>query len=86
VIKWKKNWTLRKVVAVKKRAVIDEEIGEGPGNPEYMGKYAKAVSEVLNNLTQVEKKEYMGLVEEWNKSRPPTEVRIRLVTVKGWDT
>jgi len=48
-----------------------------------MGKYAKAVTEVLNNLTHGERREYMALAEEWNKSRPPTEVQIRSVPVKG---
>ena len=79
VIKWKKKWTMRKVVAVKKREEIDKEIGEAPGNPGYMGKYAKAVNEVLKGLSDTEKKEYMQLAEEWNKSHPPAEIQIRSV-------
>jgi hypothetical protein len=52
------------IVAAKKRAEIDEEIGEEPGHPGYMGKYVTALNEIVNGLTDEEKKEYMELANK----------------------
>jgi hypothetical protein len=65
------------VVGVEKRSEIDEIIGEKPGHPAYMGLYAKASNEVLENLSEETKREYMELGRKWNNSRPPRDVRMR---------
>jgi hypothetical protein len=82
MVTWKKNWTMRKVVGVKKRDQIDQEIGEKAGDSAYIVKYANALNAVLESLSEEEKRKYMDLAEEWNKSHPPKEVQIRSVTGK----
>ena len=82
VVKWKKHWTMRKVVAVKKRNQVDQAIGQDPGTPGYMQQYAGGLNEVLKSLSKEEEREYEQLAKEWNKSHPPREVQIRSVTSK----
>jgi hypothetical protein len=76
VVKWKKAWTMRKVVQVMKKAEINNEVGEAAGHPAYMRGYVRAVNEVISQLTDQEKREYTDMAKEWNKSRPPKEVQI----------
>ena len=76
VVKWKKAWTMRKVVQVMKKVEINREVGETAGDPAYMKGYVIGVSEVVRQLTDQEKREYMEMAKEWNKSHPPREVQI----------
>jgi hypothetical protein len=75
--KWKKEWTMIKVVKRKKREEIVKETGAVAGSPDYLRRYAGAVKEVLSRLTDEEKRMYMGLAREWNKSRPPRDIQLR---------
>jgi len=75
--KWTKKWNLRKVTAVMKREEIDGIIGEDAGSPKYLRGYAKAVNEVLEELTDEETKEYMQKAKEWNESSPPVDIQMR---------
>jgi len=68
---------LRKVVGVKKRDEIDQEIGVGAGQPDYMAGYAKGLNAVLGRMTEEEKRDYTEIANEWNKSHPPREVQAR---------
>lgn len=77
VEKWKKEWTMRKVVITMKRDEINKEIGVAAGSPEYLKGYAKGVNKVMGRLTDEQKREYMELAKEWNKSRPPMDIQIR---------
>lgn len=77
IVKWKKVWTMRKVVEVKRKAEINIQVGEAPGEPAYMEGYVRGVNAVVGQLTDQEKREYEEMAKEWNKARPPTEVQIR---------
>jgi hypothetical protein len=68
---------LRKVVGVKKREEIDQEIGVRAGEPGYMAGYAEALTTVLGRMTEEEKKEHTKIANDWNKSHPPREVQTR---------
>jgi hypothetical protein len=80
VMRWKKKWTMRKVVQRKEADEINRVIGEKPGSHCYMGKYAGAVTEVINGLSEETKAKYMELAKTWNKSVPPREVQIRFLS------
>lgn len=68
---------MRKVVKMMRRDEIDKEIGKVAGGPDYMKGYANGVNEVLKRLTDEEKKKYLELAKEWNKSRLPRDIQIR---------
>jgi hypothetical protein len=76
VPKWTKKWNSRKVAAVMKREEIDRIIGEEAGTSKYLAGYAKAVNEVLEDLTDEERMEYMQKAKEWNELSPPHDVQM----------
>jgi hypothetical protein len=79
VAKWKQKWTLRKVIQLKRRKEIDEEIGEPPGSKSYLQKYPGAVSTVMASVTDETKEYYMELAAKWNRAGPPKTIQRRCV-------
>ena len=65
------------MVKYKKQAEINGKISAPTGSKDYLGSYNLAVTEVLNELSEEEKKEYLALAGEWSKVQPPQEVQQR---------
>lgn len=59
------------------RQVINAQIDSRPGSGAYMSSYAHAVNNVIANLPDDTKVEYMRLAEKWNRSDPPQDVKGR---------
>ena len=79
-MRFKRKWTLRKVVEQKRRREINMEIGEEPGSGSYLSKYPGAVSTVLGRLSEETRTEYLEVAAKWNKLGPPRDVQIRYVS------
>jgi hypothetical protein len=65
------------VVKHKKQEEINSKIPAPTGSKDYLRSYNLAVTEVLNELSEEERKEYSALAMEWSNVRPPQEVQQR---------
>jgi hypothetical protein len=69
--KYKKVWKLRTVVAhmekTKVEALARQLSGAAPGDPKYLGQYPKALSEVIEGLSEEKEEEYRDLADLWNR-------------------
>jgi hypothetical protein len=76
----KKNWTPRDVVShTKKDAINARATAEGgpPGSKPFLRHYRKAVSWVMEGLTDKEYKNIEATAESWNLTGPPEDVKRR---------
>jgi len=51
--------------------------GRARGSGPYLAAYRRAVSRLMSNLTQKQTAEISQLLEKWNTSGPPDEVKIQ---------
>ena len=78
--KFKKNWTPRDVVInTKKDAINARATAEGgpPGSKPFLQHYRKAVTWVMDGLTDKEYKKIEATAENWNLTGPPEDVKMR---------
>jgi hypothetical protein len=75
--KRKELYTIRDVVKVLHRPLIDNEIPCTSKDPDYIGHYQRAVTTICNNMSEEEAQEVKGIVEQWNKEGAPPEVQLR---------
>jgi hypothetical protein len=78
-VKYVKRWNLKSVVGFQRKADIQDVCREltdsNPGTKKYIGGYQKALSKVVNELTEEEQEEYRAMAKEWTKRSPPVEVQ-----------
>jgi len=76
-----KKWTLKRVVGFMRKAEVEEICrritDSAPGTTKYLGGYQKALSEVLEGLTEEEEAEYRAMAKTWTKKSPPLEIQRR---------
>jgi hypothetical protein len=65
------------VVKFQKQAEINSKISAPGGSQEYLRNYNSAVTEVVNELTEEDRKDNLALAVEWNKARPPRDVQLK---------
>lgn len=62
----------------KKRAEIDERIGEDPGSQSYISHYPGTLTAVVEQLSAKERADYAALAEKWNEEGVPRDLQKRL--------
>lgn len=72
-------YTIRDVIKQQYRDLVEKEIPHKSTDKEYLGQYQKAVSKVLNNMSDDQKEEAENLLNSWNKDGAPREVQIKWV-------
>jgi hypothetical protein len=72
-----KKWTVRRVVEQRMRREINEKIDEVPGCRSYLAKYCAACTEVCDGLSDERRVDFERLAEEWNATKPPSDVQMR---------
>jgi hypothetical protein len=66
---------LRDVVKQHYRDLVEEEIPYRPNDKQYLGSYQRAVTTVLNKMTESELEDAEKMVERWNELGSPAEVQ-----------
>ena len=75
--KLKPIYKLRDVVKKLYRWRIEDKIPYKSTEPEYLGRYQKAVSDVLDDMTEEELEEAETLLEQWNKEGGPSDLQLK---------
>jgi len=75
--KVKKIYTIRDVIKQHYRSRVEEEIPFKSNDKEYLGSYQKAVSTVLNNMTEEDLEEAEDILELWNKEGGPSDIQLK---------
>lgn len=73
--KIKEVYTLRDIVKQHHRDLVDEEIPYSPKDKLYLGSYQRAVTTVIDNMTDAQLEEAQEMVDKWNKFGPPVNVQ-----------
>ena len=82
-----KQWTARLVADYYHHDKIKEAVGahSSLAPQQKIGKWATALSEKWNSLSEESKAKYAVLAEQWKEKGPPPEVKRRLVSYKVLD-
>lgn len=75
--KAKQVYTIRDVIKQNYRSLIEENIPFKSTDKEYLGSYQKAVSTVVENMTEEDRQEADDLVELWNKNGAPSDMQLK---------
>lgn len=75
--KIKQMYTVRDVVKQQYRSLVDEEIPFIPQTREYLGRYQRAVTTVLERMEGGERRKLEELAQSWNEQGAPREVQIK---------
>ena len=75
--KLKKIYTIRDIIKHHYRSRVMEEIPFKPTDRGYLGSYQKAVTKVLNNMSEKDLEEAENIQESWNKEGGPSEIQLK---------
>jgi hypothetical protein len=75
--KIKQVYTIRDVVKQHYRERVEAKIPYKPTDKEYIGSYQRAVTTVVNNMSDEDVEEAEEIVELWNKRGAPAEVQLK---------
>jgi transposase len=75
--KVKKVYTIRDVIKQRYQTLVNEEIPFQSNEPGYLGNYQKAVTAVLNKMSEEDLEEAEKLVELWNKKGGPSDLQLK---------
>jgi len=73
----KKVYTIRDVVKQNHRDLIEEEIPHKSNDKEYISNYQRAVTAVINKMTEEELEAAEKIVELWNEQGAPSDVQMK---------
>ena len=77
--KFHKKWNLRRVVQYKKHLSIKqrmEELSQETGETTYpISLYPTACTQICNELTNRERRQFEELAEQWNKAGVPKDIQ-----------
>ena len=77
--KIKQFYNLRDVVKQHYRDRVQAEIPFEPNHPDFISKYQRAVTTVLNNMTEEDLEEANDVLDTWNKLGAPAAVQLKWV-------
>lgn len=79
--KWDRAWTGKDAWWAENKALIngatEEETGEAPGGPGFIGKVQTVAARLWSELASDEVEEWNEKAELWQKEGPPRDVQIR---------
>ena len=75
--KIKQFYTIRDVIKEHYRELVEAEIPYKRGEKEYIGHYQRAVTSVLENMTDEEVEAAETILESWNKEGAPADVQLK---------
>jgi hypothetical protein len=70
-------YTVRDVIKQKYRSLVDKEIPFHPRTKEYLSRYQRAVTTVLERMDGGERKKVEKLAQSWNEEGAPFEVQCK---------
>jgi hypothetical protein len=73
----KPAYTIRDVIKQHFKALVEAEIPYKPQDHEYIGSYQRAVTTVLENMSEKEVEEAEEILEQWNKEGAPLDVQLK---------
>ena len=73
----KPNYNIRDVIKQKYSNCVQDENPYKPSDKSFVGNYQKAVSTVIEKLTEEERQEAEELLELWNEQGPPAEFQLK---------
>jgi hypothetical protein len=78
-VRYVRKWNLKQVVGHMEKARIEEvckeQTGSNPGTRNYLGGYQKALTDVVDNLSEEEVSGYRKMAREWTMKSPPEHVQ-----------
>jgi hypothetical protein len=75
--KVKSFYTIRDVIKHQYKSLVDKEIPFKSTDKEYLGSYQKAVTSVLNKMSEEDLEEAENLVESWNQEGGPSDLQLK---------
>ena len=75
--KVKRFYNIRDVVKWHYKSLVEDEIPYKSTDKQYLGSYQRAVTMVINNMSDEELEEAERLLELWNKEGGPSEVQLK---------
>jgi hypothetical protein len=75
--KMKQVFTMRDVIKQNYKALIEKEIPFESNDKEYIGSYQRAVTTVLNNMSEEDQEEAQTILDLWNEQGPPPDVQLK---------
>ncbi len=75
--KVKKVYMLRDFVKHHYRSRVEKEIPFKSTDKEYLGSYQRAVTSVINKMTNEDHQEAERLLEEWNAQGGPSDLQLK---------
>jgi hypothetical protein len=75
--KMKQQFTIRDVIKQNYKTLIEKEIPFESTDKEYIGSYQRAVTTVLNNMSEEDQDEAQKILDMWNEQGPPPEVQLK---------
>jgi hypothetical protein len=77
--KVKMEYTIRDVVKQHYSSRVDQEIPFKSTDKEYIGSYQRAVTTVLNEMTEEDLEEVEKVLDLWNKKGAPSDLQLKYV-------
>jgi hypothetical protein len=68
---------VRDVIKQKYRSLVDKEIPFDPRTKEYLCRYQRAVTTVLESMDSSERKKAEKMAQSWNEAGAPPEVQAK---------
>jgi len=89
VFKFQHKISLRNVVAHFRGEDVRTEVEANcpnakPGSPEYLSHYQRALTKIVQSLTNDEREEYEAARQEWQDTTPPAEIQRKYVLLLNY--
>jgi len=75
--KLKPVYTIRDVIKQNYRNLVEAEIPHKPNDKDYISKYQRAVTTVLDTMSKKDLEKAQEIVNLWNKEGAPVEVQLK---------
>ena len=75
--KVKRVYNIRDVIKQNYKSLVENEIPYESTDKKYLGSYQKAVTKVLNNMSEEDLEEVENIVELWNKEGGPSDLQLK---------
>jgi hypothetical protein len=73
----KQVYTLRDVIKQNYAELVNEQIPFNSSDKGYLGCYQRAVTTVLNQMTDEELEEAGNILEQWNSNGAPSDLQLK---------
>jgi hypothetical protein len=75
--KAKQLYCIRDVIKQQHRELVEKEIGYETKDPKYLGSYQRAVTAVMDNMTEEDLEAAQQIADDWSEQGAPPEVQLK---------